>query len=50
MLMIHATQTDGTTPVIYPSASWNLISGYIVINGIQGLTNGVNYNLVTVVI
>lgn len=49
-LWIHATRTDGTTPAIYPVPSWNLVGGNIAVNGIQGLTNGVSYNLVTVAI
>lgn len=48
-LSIHATRTDGTFPPIYPVASWNLIGDSIVVNGVQGLTASVSYNLVTVV-
>ena len=49
-LWMHATRTDGTTPTIYVVPSWNMINGTISINGIQGLTNGVSYQLVTVAI
>lgn len=49
-LWIHATRTDGTFPAIYPVPSWNLVNGNILVNGIQGLTNGISYNLTTVVI
>ena len=49
ILWIHATRTDCTFPPIFPIASWNLINGNISVNGIQGLTNGVSYSLITVV-
>lgn len=49
-LVMHVTRTDGTFPPIYPVVSWNLINGNININGIQGLTTGVSYKIVTVVI
>lgn len=48
-LVMHVTRTDGTFPSIYPVVSWNLINGSINVNGIQGLTTGVSYNLLTVV-
>ena len=48
-LTIHATRTDGTYVPIYPVPSWNLVGSNISVNGIQGLTTGVSYNLVTVV-
>lgn len=46
---IHATRTDGTYPPIYPVVSWNLVNGSILVNGIQGLTTGVSYQIVSVV-
>lgn len=48
-LTMHATLADGTYVPTYPIPSWNLIGNNISINGIQGLTNGVKYVLVTVV-
>lgn len=48
-LVMHVTRTDGTFPPIYPVPSWNLINGTISVNGIQGLTTGVSYNILTVV-
>lgn len=48
-LTMHVTRTDGTYPPIYPVPSWNLVGGSILINGVQGLTTGVSYNIVTVV-
>lgn len=48
-LNMHVTTADGTYPSIYPVVSWNLVNGSIAINGIQGLTTGVIYNIVTVV-
>lgn len=48
-LVMHVTRTDGTFPSIYPVPSWNLINGNISINGIQGLTAGISYNITTVV-
>lgn len=48
-LVIHATRTDGTYEPIYPVPSWNLINGSISVNGVQGLTPTVSYQLVTVV-
>ena len=50
MLMMRATRSDGTTPPIYVTPSWYLSNGNIVVNGIDGLTNGVSYGLTTVVI
>lgn len=48
-LTMHVTRTDGTYDSIYPVPSWNLVGNSIQINGIQGLTNGVSYKIVTVV-
>jgi hypothetical protein len=48
-LVMHVTRTDGTYPTIYPVPSWNLVKGNIMVNGIQGLTNGVSYNIISVV-
>lgn len=48
-LVMHVTRTDGTYTPIYPVPSWNLIGGSIFVNGIQGLTNGVSYNITSVV-
>lgn len=48
-LTMHVTRTDGTYPTIYPIPSWNLVGGNILVNGIQGLTTGVSYNITTVV-
>ena len=48
-LWMHVTRTDGTYPTIYPVPSWNLVTGNIMINGIQGLTTGVSYQIQTVV-
>lgn len=48
-LTMHVTRTDGTFPSIYPVPSWNLINGSININGIQGLTPGVSYQIISVV-
>lgn len=48
-LVMHVTRTDGTYPPIYPIPSWNLVGGSILINGIQGLTTGVSYQIVTIV-
>lgn len=48
-LTMHVTRLDGTYESIYPVPSWNLIGTSIQINGIQGLTNGVSYKIVTVV-
>lgn len=45
---IHTTRTDGTYPPIYPIISWNLINGNIMVNGIQGLTASVSYNITLV--
>src|SRR5258708_996957 len=44
-LTMHITRTDGTYSPIYPIPSWNLINGSISINGIQGLTSGISYNI-----
>jgi hypothetical protein len=49
-LTMHVICADGTTPPIYPVPSWILVNGTISINGIQGLTSGVQYNIVTVVV
>lgn len=35
--------TNGTYPVVYPQISWNLINTNIVVNGVKGLTPGVQY-------
>jgi len=48
-LTIHITRSDGIYDVIFPVPSWNLVGDSIKINGIQGLTSGVEYNIVTVV-
>ncbi|KKL93961.1 hypothetical protein LCGC14_1869460 [marine sediment metagenome] len=48
-LTMHITRTDGVYEVVFPVPSWNLVGDSIEINGIQGLTNGVEYNIVTVV-
>jgi hypothetical protein len=44
-LNIHCTNADGTYVPIFPQASWNYISGQVVVNGIQGLTSGVKYQI-----
>lgn len=48
-LTMRATRTDGVYDSIYPVPSWNLVGDSIVINGIQGLTPAVSYNLTFVV-
>lgn len=48
-LTMHVTRSDGTYDVIFPVPSWNLVGNSIKINGIQGLTSGIEYNIVTVV-
>lgn len=48
-LTMHVTRADGTYEPIFPVPSWNLVGESIQINGIQGLTNGVSYKIVTVV-
>lgn len=48
-LTMHVTRADGVYEPIYPIPSWNLVGSSIQINGIQGLTNGVEYKIVTVV-
>lgn len=48
-LTMHVTRADGTYESIYPVPSWNLVGNSIQINGVQGLTNGVSYKIVTVV-
>lgn len=48
-LNASCTATNGTYPVVYPQVSWNLINGNIVINGIKGLTTGVQYTFVVTV-
>lgn len=48
-LTMHVTQSDGSYVSIYPVPSWNLVGSSIQINGIQGLTSGVSYKIVTVV-
>jgi len=48
-LTMHVTRSDGTYVSIYPVPSWNLVGDSIQINGIQGLTSGVSYKIVTVV-
>lgn len=48
-LTIHATRTDGTYVQLYPVVSWNLVGSNISVNGVQGLTPGIQFNLVTVV-
>lgn len=47
-LTMHVTRADGVYESIYPVPSWNLIGTSIQINGIQGLTSGVTYRIVTV--
>lgn len=48
-LTMHVTRSDGNYESIYPVPSWNLIGNSIQINGIQGLTTGVSYKIITVV-
>ena len=48
-LTMHITRSDGTYESIYPVPSWNLVGNSIQINGIQGLTPGFSYRIVTVV-
>lgn len=48
-LTMHVTRADGVYEAIYPVPSWNLVGQSIQVNGIQGLTNGVVYKIVTVV-
>lgn len=48
-LTMHVTRADGAYESIYPVPSWNLVGQSIQINGIQGLTSGVLYRIVTVV-
>lgn len=48
-LTMHVTRADGVYEVIFPVPSWNLVGDSIEVNGIQGLTNGVEYNITTVV-
>lgn len=48
-LTMHVTRSDGTYESIYPVPSWNLVGSSIQINGIQGLTTGVSYKIITVV-
>lgn len=48
-LTMHVTRTDGVYDVIFPVPSWNLVGDNIQINGMQGLTSGVEYNITTVV-
>lgn len=48
-LTMHVTTADGTYPVVFPVASWNLVNGSILVNGVQGLTPGTLYNIVSVV-
>lgn len=48
-LTMHVTRSDGSYTPIYPVPSWNLVGNSIQINGIQGLTSGVSYKIVTVV-
>ncbi len=48
-LTMHVSRTDGTYDSIYPVPSWNLVGNSILINGIQGLTSGVSYQITTVV-
>lgn len=48
-LTMHVTRSDGTYESIYPIPSWNLVGNSIQINGIQGLTNGVSYKIITIV-
>lgn len=48
-LTMHVTRSDGVYESIYPIPSWNLVGNSIQINGIQGLTTGVSYRIVTVV-
>ena len=50
MLLTHAVRTDGVNAVIYPVSSWLLGNNSITINGISGLTSGVQYNVTFVVI
>lgn len=48
-LTMHVTRLDGVYEPIFPVPSWLLIGTSIQINGIQGLTDGVTYRIVTVV-
>ena len=48
-LTMHVTRADGVYEVIFPVPSWNLVDQDIKINGIQGLTNGIEYRIITVV-
>lgn len=48
-LTMHVTRLDGVYESIYPVPSWNLVGESIQINGIQGLTAGVEYKIITVV-
>lgn len=48
-LTMHVTRVDGVYDSIYAVPSWNLVGTSIQINGIQGLTNGVTYKIITVV-
>ena len=48
-LTMHVTRSDGVYEPIYPLPSWLLVGNSIQINGIQGLTDGVSYKIVTVV-
>ncbi|SRR5216684_116411 len=48
-LTMHVTRTDGTYVSIYPIVSWNLVGNNISINGIQGLTSGISYQILTIV-
>lgn len=48
-LTMHITRTDGVYDVIFPVPSWNLVGDSIKINGIQGLTDGIEYRILTVV-
>jgi hypothetical protein len=40
----YCTNANGSYTPVYPQVSWNYINGQVVINGIQGLTNGITYN------
>lgn len=48
-LTMHVTRTDGVTAAIYAVPSWLLVGSNIQVNGVQGLTSGIQYNIVTVV-
>ncbi len=48
-LTMHVTRADGVYDIVFPVPSWNLVGDSIQINGIEGLTSGVEYRIITVV-